>query len=169
MQTALSDTEVDALRHLAIRRDVLQIGCAGPAATVLIADTALSVTLLDYFGGGASATSEALAAIRRWDRDGKIAVVASRWEAMLPLIDLEYLDLVVYTAGAELADVGEALSQFGRARADATIAVHAYEGEAAQRIARWADAKRRPLRIVDRLAVMGAVKGDGRKGKVWEV
>lgn len=158
MRVALSDSEADALQHLAIRRDVLQIGCPGPVATLLIADTALSVVLLDYFGGAASGTCDTLAAIRRWDREGKVAVVAARWESMLGLMDLQYFDLLVYTAGPELADVGEALSQFGRARADARIAVHGYAGEAAERIGRWADAKRRPLGIVDRLAVMGAVK-----------
>ncbi len=157
MRVALSDAEADPLRHLAIRRDVLLIGCPGPAATLLIADTALSLILLDYFGDAASGTCDTLAAIRRWDSEGKVAVVAARWETMLPLIDLQYFDLLIYTAGQELADVGEALSQFGRARNDARIAVHGYAGAAAERISRWADCKRRRLGIVDRLAMMGPV------------
>lgn len=162
----LTDLEADKLRHLAIRRDVLEIGCWKARSTILMAETALSVLTVDSFAGDgytgkANTLPEALQNIRDWDRDGKIGTIVARFETILPILDLKYFDFVFYDADHTGDATAEALTILGvGCRRDVVVAVHDYEPtspkyrDAAAAVDRWVVKTGRVLEVVDRLAII---------------
>lgn len=158
----MTDQELDKLRHLAIRRDVLAIVEHQVEIPLVMLDTAQSVLVVTTMFGGWE-----LVKIRSADRDGKVGLILARFESLLPLLDLRYFDFVVYAGEGSAEATSEALQILGvGCRRDAFMGVHNYEPDSGCQsvVDRWSAKTGRVLQLVDRLAILTDGSGRDRGG-----
>lgn len=153
----IHDLEWDKLRHLAIRRDVLAVASARPDVGLAVIQTAGSVLVVAPPGIVGRQMG-----LRLWidDPDGKVGIVQARSEAILPLLDLAYFDLLIWD-GDENDELAEVLTLWRRARPDAWLALrlsHTWLDPHCKLIETFAQKTGRHVQLVEQLVVMPPVK-----------
>jgi predicted O-methyltransferase YrrM len=151
------------LRQLATDRHVVEVGTWKGRSALAMAETARSVLAIDHFRGDrytgpANTMPECWANICRDAYRDKVSLLAARWEAVWPLLDLPDFDLLVYDGDHDYEPTAQWLADtLRRARPDATIVLDDYSSAYPQVMQAVADVLtgcRRRLRIEGALCIL---------------
>jgi hypothetical protein len=158
----MSDEELAELQNLAAGKTVLEIGTWKGRSACAMAQAGAEVYCLDTFQGDASTGKEwvlpdFLANAQRLGLLDRLHPLASRWEVLLPFLDLSPFGLLFYDAAHDEAstyEAGRLLLQ--RAGPNVPVAFHDFLGWHSVKLAvdRLTELSGRRLRLAGTIAIL---------------